>query len=228
LGHFISFESFEGLDKVDRLGRLEARASAALNRFTRIFVLGCRDSFFRNIESLAMTKMAARPLKCRLGFHGKIAWDKEPIKDIARETQYGREYKEYRIGTCIECGERVLSETMRSANGIVEAMSKPEVKLRVEARRGREEVTEKHLLETALADQERKDLLAAMTKASNDHPHLRVGELLFVALTRRIKVSLDHGVDNDSRVGHSLFYIFDSELKKAVEGIPKAEEYEVR
>ena len=55
-----------------------------------------------------------------------------------------------------------------------------------------------------------------------------MGELLFVALTRRIKVSLDPGVDNDSRVGHSLFYIFDSELKKAVEGIPKAEEYEAR
>ena len=172
--------------------------------------------------------MAARPLKCRLGFHGKIAWDKEPINDIARETQFGREYKEYRIGTCIECGERVLSETMRSAKGIVEVMSRSDSKITAEARRGREEVTEKHLLETTLADQERKDLLALLMKASNEHPHLRVGELLFVALTRRIKVSLDHGVDNDSRVGHSLFYIFDSELKKAIEGIPKAEEYEAR
>jgi hypothetical protein len=170
----------------------------------------------------------ARPLKCRLGFHGKIAWDKEPIKDIARETRYGRQYKEYHIGTCIECGERVLSETMKSAKGIVEARQKVEERATVEARRGREEVTEKHLLEAALADQERKDLLEAITRASNDHPHLRVGELLFVALTRRIKVSLDHGVDNDSRVGHSMFYIFDSELKKAVEGIPKAEEYEIR
>jgi hypothetical protein len=170
----------------------------------------------------------ARPLKCRLGFHGKIAWDKEPIKDIARETRYGREYKEYHIGTCIECGERVLSETMRSAKGIVEAMQKAEEKGTAEARRGRGEVTEKRLLDAALADQERKDLLEVITNASNEHPHLRVGELLFVALTRRIKVSLDHGVDNDSRVGHSLFYIFDSELKKAVEGIPKAEEYEVR
>jgi len=173
-------------------------------------------------------KMAARPLKCRLGFHGKIAWDKEPIKDIARETNYGREYKEYRIGTCIECGERVLSETMRSAKGIVEVMQGGDVKLTAEAKRGREEVAEKHLLESAMADQERKDLLAAIAKASNEHPQLRVGELLFVALTRRIKVSLDHGVNNDSRVGHSLFYIFDAELKKAVDGIPKAEEYEAR
>jgi hypothetical protein len=172
--------------------------------------------------------MAARPLKCRLGFHGKIAWDKEPIKDIARETQFGREYKEYRIGTCIECGERVLSETIKSSKGIVEVMSKTETKLTAEVKRGREEVVEKHLQEVAMADQERKDLIAAITKASNEHPHLRVGELLFVALTRRIKVSLDHGVNNDSRVGHSLFYIFDSELKKAVEGIPKAEEYEAR
>jgi len=171
----------------------------------------------------------ARPLKCRLQFHGKIAWDKEPIKDIARETRYGREYKEYHIGTCIECGERVLSETSRSAKkGIVEAGQKTEEKVTAEARRGREEVAEKRLLDAALADQERKDLLEVIARASNDHPHLRVGELLFVALTRRIKVSLDHGVDNDSRVGHSLFYIFDSELKKAVEGIPKAEEYEVR
>jgi hypothetical protein len=172
--------------------------------------------------------MAARPLKCRLGFHGKIAWDKEPIKDIARETKYGREYKEYRIGTCIECGERVLSETIRSGKGIIEAMPKAEERITVEARRGREVANEKHLLDAALADQERKSLLETINKASNEHPHLRVGELLFVALTRRIKVSLDHGVDNDSRVGHSLFYIFDSELKKAVEGIPKAEEYEVR
>jgi len=172
--------------------------------------------------------MATKPLKCRLEFHGKIAWDKEPIKDIARETKYGREYKEYRIGTCIECGTRVLSETLKSANGIVEANPKAETKLAAEGKRGREEVEEKHLLEAELADHERKDLLAAITKISNEHPHLRVGELLFVAVTRKIKVSLDHGVDNDSRVGHSLFYIFDSELKKAVEGIPKAEEYEVR
>jgi hypothetical protein len=172
--------------------------------------------------------MAARPLKCRLGFHGKIAWDKEPIKDIARETKYGREYKEYHIGTCIECGERVVSETLKSSKGIVEAMSKAEEKLSADAKRGREVATEKHLQEAAIAEQERRDLLAAISNASNDHPHLRVGELLFVALTRRIKVSLDHGVDNDSRVGHSLFYIFDSELKKAVEGIPKSEEYEVR
>jgi hypothetical protein len=172
--------------------------------------------------------MAARPLKCRLGFHGKIAWDKEPIKDIARETKYGREYKEYRIGTCIECGERVLSETIRSAKGIVEVMSKAEERVTVEAKMGREVVSEKHLLDAALADQERKSLLDMINRASNEHPHLRVGELLFVALTRRIKVSLDHGVDNDSRVGHSLFYIFDSELKKAIDGIPKAEEYEVR
>jgi len=173
-------------------------------------------------------KLAARPLKCRLGFHGKIAWDKEPIKDIARETQYGKEYKEYRIGTCIECGERVLSETMRSARGIVEAMPGGDVKLTAEAKRGREEVMEKHVQEVAMADQERRDLLAAIAKASNDHPQMRVGELLFVGLTRRIKVSLDHGVNNDSRVGHSLFYIFDSELKKALEAIPKAEEYEAR
>jgi len=173
--------------------------------------------------------MATKPLKCRLGFHGKIAWDKEPIKDIARETRYGREYKEYRIGTCIECGERVLSETLRSTNGIVEATApKGETKLAAEGKRGKEEVAEKHILEAALADEERKDLLAAIAKISNEHPHLRVGELLFVALTRKIKVSLDHGVDNDSRVGHSLYYIFDSELKKAVEGIPKAEEYEAR
>ncbi len=172
--------------------------------------------------------MATKPLKCRLGFHGKIAWDKEPINDIARETRYGREYKEYRIGTCIECGERVLSETLRSTKGIVEAMPRTEERLTPEAKRVREVVTEKHLVDVAMADQERKDLLAALNKASDEHPHLRVGELLFVALTRRIKVSLDHGVDNDSRVGHSLFYIFDSELKKAVEGIPKAEEYEVR
>jgi hypothetical protein len=170
----------------------------------------------------------ARPLKCRLGFHGKIAWDKEPIKDIARETRYGREYKEYHIGTCIECGERVLSETVKSTKGIVEARQKGEEKVTAEARRSREEATAKHQLDAAVAEQERKDLLEAITRASNDHPHLRVGELLFVALTRRIKVSLDHGVDNDSRVGHSMFYIFDSELKKAVEGIPKAEEYEVR
>jgi hypothetical protein len=172
--------------------------------------------------------MAARPLKCRLGFHGKIAWDKESIKDIARETKYGREYKEYRIGTCIECGERVLSETIRSTRGIVEVMPKAEERITVETKRGREEVSQKHLLDAALADQERKSLLEMIDRASNEHPHLRVGELLFVALTRRIKVSLDHGVDNDSRVGHSLFYIFDSELKKAIEGIPKAEEYEVR
>ena len=117
---------------------------------------------------------------------------------------------------------------MRSAKGIIEAMQKAEERVTAEARKGREEVTEKHLLDAALADQERKDLLEVINRASNDHPHLRVGELLFVALTRRIKVSLDHGVDNDSRVGHSLFYIFDSELKKAVEGIPKAEEYEAR
>ncbi len=172
--------------------------------------------------------MAARPLKCRLGFHGKIAWDKEPIKDIARETQFGREYKEYRIGTCIECGERVLSETIRSSKGIVEVMHGSEAKITPEAKRSREEVVEKHLMEASMADQERRDLLAAIAKASNEHPQLRVGELLFVALTRRIKVSLDHGVNNDSRVGHSLFYIFDAELKKAVDGIPKAEEYEVR
>lgn len=172
--------------------------------------------------------MAAKPLKCRLGFHGKIAWDKEPIKDIARETKYGREYKEYRIGTCIECGERVLSESMRLAKSVIEATPKDETKLAAEGKRGKEEVAEKRILEAAMADQERKDLLEAIAKTSNDHPHLRVGELLFVALTRKIKVSLDHGVDNDSRVGHSLFYIFDSELKKAVEGIPKAEEYEVR
>lgn len=172
--------------------------------------------------------MAARPLKCRLGFHGKIAWDKEPIKDIARETRFGREYKEYRIGTCIECGERVLSETMRSAKGIVEIAPKAEERMTLEAKRGREEVNEKHLLDAQMADQERKNLLEAIIKTSNEHPHLRVGELLFVGLTRRIKVSLDHGVDNDSRVGHSLFYIFDSEMKKAVESIPKAEEYEVR
>jgi len=172
--------------------------------------------------------MAARPLKCRLGFHGKIAWDKEPIKDIARETNYGREYKEYRIGTCIECGERVLSETMRSAKGIVEVTHGSEVKLTAEAKRGMEQVAEKHIAEATLADQERRDLLATITKISNEHPQLRVGELLFVALTRRIKVSLDHGVNNDSRVGHSLFYIFDAELRKAIEGIPKAEEYEAR
>ena len=89
----------------------------------------------------------ARPLKCRLGFHGKIAWDKEPIKDLARETRYGREYKEYHIGTCIECGERVLSETTKSAKGIVEAMQKAEEKVTAEARRGREEVNEKRLLD---------------------------------------------------------------------------------
>jgi hypothetical protein len=174
--------------------------------------------------------MAARPLKCRLGFHGKIAWDKEPIKDIARETQYGREYKEYRIGTCIECGERVLSETIKSAKGIVEASSGAIVEQKVssEVRRDREVLMEKHIQEVAIADQERRDLLAAIAKASNEHPHMRVGELLFVGLTRRIKVSLDHGVNNDSRVGHSLFYIFDSELKKAVDGIPKAEEYEAK
>jgi hypothetical protein len=172
--------------------------------------------------------MAARPLKCRLGFHGKIAWDKEPIKDIARETQYGREYKEYRIGTCIECGERVLSETLRSAKGIVEIQPGAEVKLPAMVKKSREEVTEKHTEEAIMADQERRELLMAIAKASNEHPHLRVGELLFVALTRRIKVSLDHGVNNDSRVGHSLFYIFDSELKKAIDGIPKAEEYEAR
>ena len=175
-----------------------------------------------------MRKVAARPLKCRLGFHGKIAWDKEAIKDLARETKYGREYKEYRIGTCIECGERVLSETLKSAKGIIEAMPKAEEKVTAEAKRGREEANQKHLLDAALADQERKDLLDLISKASNEHPHLRVGELLFVALTRRIKVSLDHGVDNDSRVGHSLFYIFDSVLMKAVDGIPKAEVYEVR
>ena len=110
----------------------------------------------------------------------------------------------------------------------VQTLGVAEEKVTAEARRGREEVNEKRLLDAALADQERKDLLEVINRASNDHPHLRVGELLFVALTRRIKVSLDHGVDNDSRVGHSLFYIFDSELKKAVEGIPKAEEYEVR
>jgi hypothetical protein len=172
--------------------------------------------------------MAARPLKCRLGFHGKIAWDKEPIKDIARETQYGREYKEYRIGTCIECGERVLSETLRSAKGIVEIQPGAEVKLPAVVKKSREEVIEKHTEEAIAADQERRELLMAIAKASNEHPHLRVGELLFVALTRRIKVSLDHGVNNDSRVGHSLFYIFDSELKKAIDGIPKAEEYEAR
>ena len=172
--------------------------------------------------------MATKPLKCRLGFHGKIAWDKDPIKDIARETRYGREYKEYSIGTCIECGERVLSETMRSTSGIIEATPKAETKLAPETKRGREDVAEKRLLDATLADQERKDLLAAIAKASNEHPHLRVGELLFVAGTRKIKVSLDHGVDNDSRVGHSLFYIFDSELRKAVEGIPKTEEYEAR
>lgn len=172
--------------------------------------------------------MPARPLKCRLGFHGKIAWDKEPINDIARETQYGREYKEYRIGTCIECGDRVLSETMRSAKGIVEAMPGGQEKVSAEVRTAREEVVEKHTQEAMAADQERRELLLSLTKASNEHPHMRVGELLFVALTRRIKVSLDHGVNNDSRVGHTLFYIFDTELKKAVEGIPKAEEYEVR
>jgi len=172
--------------------------------------------------------MAARPLKCRLGFHGKIAWDKEPIKDIARETKFGRQYKEYHIGTCIECGERVVSETLKSSKGIVEAMSKAEEKLSADAKRSREEVTERHLQDSAIAEEERRDLLSAINRASNEHPHLRVGELLFVALTRRIKVSLDHGVDNDSRVGHSMFYIFDSELKKAVEGIPKSEEYEVR
>ena len=172
--------------------------------------------------------MAARPLKCRLGFHGKIAWDKEPIKDIARETHYGREYKEYKIGTCIECGERVLSETLRSTKGIVEVTSGAEVKVPAIVKRSREEVVEKHVEEAVVADQERRDLLVAIAKASNEHPHLRVGELLFVALTKRIKVSLDHGVNNDSRVGHSLFYIFDSELKKAIEGIPKAEEYEAR
>ena len=172
--------------------------------------------------------MAARPLKCRLGFHGKIAWDKEAIKDIARETQYGREYKEYKIGTCIECGERVLSETLRSTKGIVEVAQGGEIKLMAEVKRGREQVADKHAEEAAMADQERRDLLMMIAKASNEHPHLRVGELLFVALTRRIKVSLDHGVNNDSRVGHTLFYIFDSELKKALEGIPKAEEYEAR
>ena len=172
--------------------------------------------------------MAARPLKCRLGFHGKIAWDKEPIKDIARETQYGREYKEYRIGTCIECGERVLSETLRSAKGIVEVAPGAEVKVPAMIKKNRDEVVEKRTEEAVMADQERRDLLIAIAKASNEHPHLRVGELLFVALTRRIKVSLDHGVNNDSRVGHSLFYIFDSELKKAIDGIPKAEEYEAR
>ena len=165
--------------------------------------------------------MPAKPLKCRLGFHGKIAWDKESIKDIARETAFGREYKEYKIGTCIECGERVLSETLKSTKGMVEATSSADTKVKAE-------VNEKRLQEAALADSERKELLATIARISNEHPHLRVGELLFVALTRRIKVSLDHGVDNDSRVGHSLFYIFDSELKKAVEGIPKAEEYEVR
>ena len=165
--------------------------------------------------------MPARPLKCRLQFHGKIAWDKEPINDIARETNFGREYKEYRIGTCIECGERVLSETLRSAKGIVEVT--PGVPQKVAP-----EVMEKHAQEAVAADQERKELLAMIMRASNEHPQLRVGELLFVALTRRIKVSLDHGVNNDSRVGHSLFYIFDAELKKAVEGIPKAEEYEAR
>jgi len=165
--------------------------------------------------------MPAKPLKCRLGFHGKIAWDKESIRDIARETHFGREYKEYKIGTCIECGDRVLSETLKSTKGIVEATSSTENKAAAE-------VNEKRLQEAALADSERKELLATIAKISNEHPHLRVGELLFVALTRRIKVSLDHGVDNDSRVGHSLFYIFDSELKKAVEGIPKAEEYEAR
>jgi hypothetical protein len=201
----------------------------SLYRFARIVPLDARDSFFRKIGPFfAVGRMAARPLKCRLGFHGKIAWDKEPINDLARETKFGREYKEYRIGTCIECGERVLSETIRSTRGIIEAMPKAEERITVEAKRGREEVSEKHLLDAALAEQERRSLLEMISKASNEHPHLRVGELLFVALTRRIKVSLDHGVDNDSRVGHSLFYIFDSELKKAVEGIPKAEEYEVR
>jgi len=172
--------------------------------------------------------MVARPLKCRLGFHGKIAWDKEPINDIARETKFGREYKEYRIGTCIECGERVLSETMRSAKGIVEAMPGSQMKFAPEVARERQEVSEKHALEVQAADEARTELLDAISKASNEHPQMRVGELLFVALTRRIKVSLDHGVNNDSRVGHSLFYIFDSELKKAVEGIPKAEEYEAK
>jgi hypothetical protein len=171
--------------------------------------------------------LATKPLKCRLGFHGKIAWDKDAIRDIARETKFGREYKEYRIGTCIECGERVLSETLKSTKGLIEATGVAETKA-VETKHTRGEVVEKRALEAALADQERKELLNAVSKISNEHPHLRVGELLFVALTRRIKVSLDHGVDNDSRVGHSLFYIFDSELKKAVEGIPKAEEYEAR
>ena len=40
----------------------------------------CRDSFFRKMPLFGRGNMA-RPLKCRLGFHGKIAWDKEPIKD---------------------------------------------------------------------------------------------------------------------------------------------------
>src|SRR5581483_9234724 len=118
--------------------------------------------------------MVARPLKCRLGFHGKIAWDKEPINDIARETRFGREYKEYRIGTCIECGERVLSETMRSAKGIVEAMPGSENKVAQEVVRERQEVTEKRTQEAQTADQERVALLAALTEASNEHPQMRV------------------------------------------------------
>ncbi len=172
--------------------------------------------------------MSTKPLKCRLGFHGKVAWDKDPIRDIARETRYGREYKEYRIGTCIECGDRVLSETPKSARSVVEANAEAEVKVSAETRRAQGEANEKHAQEAAEVEMQRKELLALLKQVSDEHPHLRVGELLFVALTRRIKVSLDHGVDNDSRVGHSLFYIFDSELKKALEGIPKAEEYEAR
>ncbi len=168
--------------------------------------------------------MSARPLRCRLGFHGKIAWDKETINDIAKETRFGREYKEYRIGTCIECGLRLLSETLRSTKGIVEVTPRADAKP-VEKKGKEDELAEGHLLEIEQANRERKELLATILQASEERPHLRVGELLFVALTRRIKVSLDHGVNNDSRVGHSLFYIFDSEFKKAVEGIPKAEEY---
>ncbi len=165
--------------------------------------------------------MAKKPIRCSLGFHGKIAWDSEKIRDIARETRFGREYKEYLIGTCIECGQRVLEETMKSVRGIIESMPPGESRL-VSDPTIEQESVHNEMLEAQAAALERKELMAALNRASNMHPDLRLGELMFLALTRRIRGGLDHGADKDGKVGHALYYVLDSELKKAIETIPRA------
>lgn len=61
------------------------------------------------------------------------------------------------------------------------------------------------------------NLLSALVKAMDKHPHLRAGQLLFVILAR----ALGTKTPEDSDVGSLLFNIYDEDLIKALEEYSK-------